>query len=175
MSGQCLRLCRTQLIERTIDLDVERIEELVDGDGRARRHPFLSKHRPLLVRQRLAACIGEEPVDHAGDMLQVETDRGESGRTRPEQFGRKIAEQVASFVAGLYQRVGDRLQRTGHSLDRPAKPRLSQSIFVPIHHVVPPASLTPPRLSGSSFLTGSCTDVAPASSARLYVSSTSRT
>jgi DNA-binding transcriptional ArsR family regulator len=37
---------------------------------------------------------------------------------------------------------------------------------VAIHHVVPPASLTPPRLSSPSFRTGSCTDVAPAASAR---------
>ena len=48
--GQCLGLCRTQLIERTLDLDVERIEELIDGDGRIRRRSFLAKRRSLLVR-----------------------------------------------------------------------------------------------------------------------------
>lgn len=37
---------------------------------------------------------------------------------------------------------------------------------VEIHHVVPPGSFTPPRLSSSSFLTGSWTEVAPAASAR---------
>lgn len=39
------------------------------------------------------------------------------------------------------------------------------STFVAIHQVVPPGSLTPPRLSSSCFLIGSCTDVAPASRA----------
>ena len=100
-------------------------------------------------------------------MLQVETNgRHPAGRVH-SKFRWKVAQQLASFFARLYQRMRNRLQRIGHALDRPAKPRLSQSIFVPIHHVVPPASFTPPRLSGSSFLTGSCTDVAPASSARL--------
>ena len=37
---------------------------------------------------------------------------------------------------------------------------------VAIHHVVPPASFTPPRLSASSFFFGSWTDIAPACSAR---------
>src|SRR5262249_26767627 len=49
------------------------------------------------------------------------------------------------------------------------------STFVAIHHVVPPASLTPPRLSSSCFLTGSCTETAPASRDFRYVASTSRT
>ena len=49
------------------------------------------------------------------------------------------------------------------------------STFVAIHQVVPPASFTPPRLSASSFFTGACTDIAPASRARLYVASTSAT
>ena len=154
-------------MERAIDLGVKGIKEHIYGDRRTRRRRFLSKRRSLLVRQRLTASIGEEPVDHAGDMLQVETNRGNSGRTRPEQLGGKIAEHVASFVPRLYQRMRDGLQRIGYALDRPAEPRLSQSIFVPIHHVVPPASFTPPRLSGSSFSIRSCTDVAPASSARL--------
>ena len=46
---------------------------------------------------------------------------------------------------------------------------------VAIHHVVPPGSITPPRLSSSSFRTGSCTEVAPASNAFWYVLSTSGT
>jgi hypothetical protein len=53
--------------------------------------------------------------------------------------------------------------------------RATYSTLVPIHQVVPPGSRNPPRLSSSPFLTGSCTDAAPASSARRYVASTSLT
>ena len=49
------------------------------------------------------------------------------------------------------------------------------STRVAIHHVVPPASCTPPRLSSSSFCIGSCTDIAPTANARWYVASTSAT
>src|SRR5262245_1547462 len=38
---------------------------------------------------------------------------------------------------------------------------VSYSTFVAIHQMVPPASLMPPRLSSSCFLTGSCTETAP--------------
>jgi hypothetical protein len=51
--------------------------------------------------------------------------------------------------------------------NQPLEQSFSYPTLVAIHHVVPPASFTPPRLSSSSFLTGSCTDVAPAASALL--------
>ncbi len=37
------------------------------------------------------------------------------------------------------------------------------STLVAIHQVVPPGSVTPPRLSSSSFFVGACTEVAPQS------------
>ena len=53
----------------------------------------------------------------------------------------------------------------GQALIGQPAPR-DQSTFVAIHQVVPPSSITPPRLSASSFFTGSCTENAPAASAR---------
>ncbi len=52
-----------------------------------------------------------------------------------------------------------------HSGSRQCVPLYSTRVA--IHHVVPPASLTPPRLSSSSFFSGVCTEVAPSASARL--------
>src|SRR5262249_33790285 len=75
--------------------------------------------------------------------------------------------------------VGALVRRTTPRLGRWLAPFshivVSYSTFVAIHQVVPPASLTPPRLSSSCFLTGSCTETAPASMAFRYVASTSWT
>jgi hypothetical protein len=57
-------------------------------------------------------------------VLKVKADRGESGRTIPEQLRREIVQQTASFFSGLHERVSHRLQEIRHSLDGPAKPRL---------------------------------------------------
>ena len=65
-------------------------------------------------------------------------------------------------------------------IDRGAQLPLAASVArhpsrVAIHHVVPPASFTPPRRSSSSLRTGSWTDAAPAATAAACAASTSAT
>ena len=83
---------------------------------------------------------------------------------RPSTLQNAVVNGERILVGGAYtadQRPGSRygwLLRPGLGLGL-------HPIRVAIHQVVPPGSLTPPRLSSSSFLTGSCIEVAPASNA----------
>ena len=75
-------------------------EQIIDSAAGFRLKPFAVKCPLLLLRQRFAARVREQPVDHAGDVLKVKADRGESVRPMPEHLRRKILQKIlASSLA----------------------------------------------------------------------------
>lgn len=79
-----LRGRASQLAEGTIDSGIEDLEQISHAGGGAVRLPFVRERFALLVRQGLTPGVGEEAIDHAGDVLQVKSHRRNAGRTGPE-------------------------------------------------------------------------------------------
>jgi hypothetical protein len=67
--SQCVRLRRAQLDQGTLDLSVDRIEQITGAAVRYRRMPLSFACFELRLRQRLAACVSKESIDDAGDVL----------------------------------------------------------------------------------------------------------
>lgn len=84
--------------------------------------PFASERLLLRCRGGLTARVRKQSVDDACDVLQMKPDRCDSSWTSPEQLRREIFQETAAFLSRLQQCVSNRLQDSGHSLDRPAKP-----------------------------------------------------
>ncbi len=113
-----------QVTQGTLHLGVEGIEQIVDSAARFGLMPLAGECLPLFSGQGFATRICEQAIDHPGDVLEVKADGRDSGWTIPQQLGREILQQTPGLSSGLDERMSDRLQESGHSFDRTAKPRL---------------------------------------------------
>ena len=117
-----------ELGECMVDLAVEGVHQGGDG-GRVggaggRCHAFGGEGGELGVGERLAARVGQQAVEDAGEVLQVEAGGGDAAGAGPEQGGGELAGQGVELGAGLQEGVGDGLQQRGDAVDRAAEPDL---------------------------------------------------
>src|SRR5690606_5868528 len=78
----------------------------------------------LRLAQPLAAGIGEQPVDHAGDVRQVKARRGSAPWTRPELLLCEAARGALEIFGRLNERVCGRHEVRVDAFERAAKPGL---------------------------------------------------
>jgi len=121
---QRLRRRRAKLIQCAIDLCVEGAQEFGNTPPGNRRRPLSCQRLALRIRQRLAARVGEKPIDDTCHVLKMETYRRHASGPSPQQFRGKPLKQCASFFASLNERVRNGLQRGGYFFDGSAKPCL---------------------------------------------------
>jgi hypothetical protein len=58
-------------LQGTIYLGAERICQIPSGTSGIRRRALGHESVPLRLRERFAACVGKQPVEYAGEVLQV--------------------------------------------------------------------------------------------------------
>jgi hypothetical protein len=98
-----------ELLQGAIDLALEIVCQLDRQRGRSSGLRFVREERPLLRREGLAAGIGEEPIQAAGGMADMETHRRRSTGPSPEMDGRQRIDDPAHVLHGLEEGVRHRL------------------------------------------------------------------
>lgn len=78
----------------------------------------------LRGRERFSPGVGEEPIQDAGEVLEMEADGREPGGTGPELCVGKILENFTKLLARLEQCMGDGLKLWRDAGDWPAQPDL---------------------------------------------------
>lgn len=101
-----------ELREGVLDLPLKGEDERGRLGGREPGVDLLLKERPLLRREPLATGIGEEPIEAAGGVTNMEAHRGSSPRAGPEVGLGQRAGGPAYVLHGLKKRVGYRLQKS---------------------------------------------------------------
>ena len=83
--------------------------------GRVARVAFLLQIRHLLLVERAAERVGEQPVERADQMTHVIAHRGAPAQPRPDLRGRQPLERDADVVFRVQQHMGHRLQQRRHA------------------------------------------------------------
>ena len=121
--AKCCDIEGRQLRNRRINPFGQSVEHSRHVRG-SKRAAFRRYRRELLSRQRLAAGVGEQPVDHSGHMSHVECRRRHTGRAAvPLLFGQP-RNQLTDALAYLEKDVGDWLKDSGNTLDGTTLPPL---------------------------------------------------
>jgi hypothetical protein len=118
--GQAALIYRAELVERAVDLIPKRGDEVSHTDFAWLG--LTGKSGTLRVRQRLAARVREQPVDHARQVTEMEADRRDACGAVPQTIIRQCRERGINLLARLQQGVRNGLQQCGHTLDRAAQP-----------------------------------------------------
>ena len=115
------RVGRADLVERAVHGVLERRRQPARGEGGAGL--ALGPERGELgVRERLAAGVRQQPVEDAGEVLEVEPDRGPPRRPRPQSGVGHVAGDLRDVLSGLDERVRDGLEQVGDAGERPSQP-----------------------------------------------------
>jgi hypothetical protein len=121
---QLLLLRPSELCKCTLDLFVESIHEIPRAGHRAPPLPLLRETLPLRIRERLSPRIGEQAVENSGQVLEMEADRSDSGRSTPEEFVGEVVQQPFHLLPGLEECVCDGLKQGRYTGYRSTKPDL---------------------------------------------------
>jgi hypothetical protein len=78
--------------------------------------------RPLEIRQRLTARVGEQTIGRAGQVQQVKSHAGSPAGCRPELVGGQACYGFFDILHGLQEGVRGRLQSRTDSLNRTSQP-----------------------------------------------------
>ena len=113
-----------QLRQRSLHSIRQGFEQHARSDRRIRRTALGRKCRPLLIRQLLSPRVCEQPVNHTGDVLQMETNRRNPRGPCPKQVVRKFDQRRAHVIASLDQRMRNGLQWNRNAVDKSTKPGL---------------------------------------------------
>lgn len=108
--GESLRVDAAKFCDRTVDLIVklrDQLSGLKAGTSLALRLPDLL----LLRAEGIAAGIGKETIDYARQMLEMETRRGNTAGSSPQQVFLKILHHRFDFYSGLQQGMRYRLKQ----------------------------------------------------------------
>ena len=99
---------RPQLVEPALD----QLPRLGNDRRQQRRGvttlPFRLRERALRIGQRLAARVGEQPIDRAGRVPDMEADRRRAAGTLPDLFRRYLGRQPLEILLDLDERVHHR-------------------------------------------------------------------
>ncbi len=114
-----------ELRERALDLRLERGDQLrraglslLFGSGLG------DERRALVARERLAPCVGEEPIERAGGVSSVKADRRRTRGPGPERVVAEWGDDTPHVLDCLEQGVRDRLKERRDVGNWAAKPRL---------------------------------------------------
>lgn len=113
---------RPQLSKGSLDLIVKRCYQVVYADALAPGRLFRRQRLALRIGQPLAAGVREQPVYHAGDVLQVEAHRSHASRPGPQEVRGEVRHKRTHVSAGLEQRVRHGLQVGRHVANRTSEP-----------------------------------------------------
>ena len=102
--------------------------------------------RELLGRKRLATRVGEQPVDHSGNVSHVKRRRRHTGRAAVPFLFRQPGNHFTDALAHLEKDVGDRLKDSGNTLDGTTLPPLC------VCHRSTPSGFSACQRQGSSAL-----------------------
>jgi hypothetical protein len=115
-----VRIGRAQLLERAVHGDGD-----VTGEGRAvelwMRDAFSAERRLLLILERFASCIPEQPIERPGKVQQMKPG-GRGSPFSPEQVRRDLGRHGRDVLDHLHERVSRRLQERGNTRHRTSKP-----------------------------------------------------
>ena len=121
--------------EGGIDSGVEAGEQV----GGLADHVFFLRpqRRALLVGERFAARVGEEPVHGAGDVEKVKGEGGRARRSSAKLLGGEARHGSLHFLARLHEGVSDGLKRRRNTGDGPPEPRFGQVLPLRLAHAGP--------------------------------------
>jgi hypothetical protein len=80
--------------------------------------PFRSERLQLTFIERLTACIREQPIEHACEMLKMKGNRRDSSWPLPQPVFRETSHHRCYLFASLEQCMRDRLQQRRHIRQR---------------------------------------------------------
>ena len=117
-----------QLLQGRLYLVAEFLQQLFDAvRGNGQRRHFGVQGCKLRLREGLLAGVGQQAVEHAGQVLEMESHRGHAAGPRIEQDRRKVVQGRAQLVAGLQQGVGYGLEQGRHARHGAAQPGFERS------------------------------------------------
>lgn len=100
-----------QLLQREINLPAQAVQQLFEGRGGRSRVGLFAQRRALAIMERLSPGIGEEAIQHPGDVLQVKAGTRHAPGPGPENLAGQIGRDRFDLFPCRKERMGNRLEQ----------------------------------------------------------------